>query len=255
MMRIEKILLSLACAAAMLPAHAQTAQPGMQTAGAVVIVPAYGEVTQANDEARATFMLEEQDKDKEKAASRVNLKMKQGADIIRGADPQARLKTHGYYTYPVYDESQPPRANNASSLRQPVGWRVGQYLEVTTVNLSALPKTVAAAQKLLALNGLQFGLSDAATARLDQQRIESSYRHLNERVAAIARAMGRRPADAVLETIDFEASGAYAPQADMARAKTMSMAAVRESAPVEEPSFEPGETTLQMRVVGKVKFK
>ncbi len=249
----------LACAVALLPAQAQEAsatQAGVQTAGALVIVPAYGEVTQVNDEARATFMIEEQDKDKAAAASRVNQKMKQGADIIRGADPQAKLKTHGYYTYPVYGEDQPPpRPNAANRLRQPVGWRVGQYLEVTTVNLSALPRTVAAAQKLLALNGLQFGLSDAATARLDQQRIESSYRHLNERIAAIARAMGRRPADAVLETIDFEGSGAYAPQADMAQAKTMSMAAAREAAPVEEPSFEPGETTLQMRVVGKVKFK
>lgn len=254
-MRLNKILVLLACAATMSFAQAQT---GVQTAGTLVVVPAEGEVTQANDEARATFMLEEQDKDKAAAASRVNLKMKQGTDIIRSADPQARLKTHGYYTYPIYsDEPVQPRTGNAAKPRQPVGWRVGQYLEVTTVNLAALPKTVAAAQKLLALNGLQFGLSDAATAKLDQQRIEASYRKLNDRIAAIARAMGRRPADAVLETIDFEATGAYAPQADMARAKTMSMApaSARESAPVEEPNFEPGETTLQMRVVGKVKFK
>lgn len=253
MNRFVPILLSLACAAANLPAHAQA---GVQTAGAQIIVPAYGEVTQPNDEARATFMVEEQDKDKAAAASRVNLKMKQGIDIIRAADPQAKLKTHGYYTYPVYaDEPAPPRPAAGSRARQPVGWRVGQYLEVTTLNLAALPKTVAAAQKLLALNGLQFGLSDAATAKLDQQRIEASYRHLNARIAAIAKAMGRNSADAVLETIDFEASGAYAPQADMARAKTMSMTAPREAVPVEEPSFEPGETSLQMRVVGKVKFK
>jgi uncharacterized protein YggE len=253
MMRFARILLPLACAAALLPSYAQS---GVQTTGTLVIVPAYGEVTQPNDEARASFMVEEQDKDKAAAASRVNLKMKQGAEIIRVTDPQAKLKTHGYYTYPVYaDEPAPPRPASGSRTRQPVGWRVGQYLEVTTLNLSALPKTVAAAQKLLALNGLQFGLSDVATGKLDRQRIEASYQHLNERIAAIAKAMGRNPADAMLETLDFEVSGAYAPQADAARAKTMSMAAGREVAPVEEPSFEPGETTLQMRVVGKVKFK
>lgn len=252
-MRLNKILVLLACAATMSIAQAQA---GVQTAGTLVVVPAEGQVTQVNDEARATFMLEEQDKDKAVAASRVNLKMKQGTDIIRNADPQARLKTHGYYTYPIYnDEPVLPRSGNASKPRQPIGWRAGQYLEVTTTNIASLPKTVAAAQKLLALNGLQFGLSDAATAKLDQQRIEASYRNLNERIAAIARAMGRRPADAVLEMIDFEASGAYVPQADMARAKTLGMASAREAAPVEEPSFEPGETTLQMRLVGKVKFK
>lgn len=252
-MQITHFLVSLACVAALLPAHAQS---GVKTAGTLVIVPAYGEVTQPNDEARATFMIEEQDKDKAAAASRVNVKMRQGADIIRAGDPQAKLKTHGYYTYPVYaDETAPPRPAGNSRSRQPVGWRVGQYLEVKTLNLNDLPKTVAAAQKILALNGLQFGLSEVATTRLDSQRIEASYKNLNERIAAIAKAMGRNPADAVLETIDFEASGAYAPQSDMMQAKSMRASAAREAAPVEEPSFEPGETSLQMRVVGRVKFK
>ena len=35
----------------------------------------------------------------------------------------------------------------------------------------------------------------------------------------------------------------------------MSRSAKMEQADVSEPSFEPGETTLQMRLVGKVKFK
>ncbi len=245
----RNFLFALSCMLVLPPVQAQS---NPQTAGTLVIVPAYGEVRHINDEARATYMIEEQDKDKAVAASRVNLKMKQGTDIIKREDPAAILKTHGYYTYPVYPED-PSRQN--ARLRQPTGWRVGQYLEVTTTNLAALPKTVAAAQKLLALNGLQFVLSNAATKKLDEQRIEAAYKNLNERIAAIAKAMGRRPADAVLETIDFEASGAYAQQGDSGQPKMATMAAGREAAPVEEPSFEPGETTLQMRVVGKVKFK
>jgi hypothetical protein len=35
----------------------------------------------------------------------------------------------------------------------------------------------------------------------------------------------------------------------------MRAASMNDAAPVEEPSFEPGETTLNMRVVGKVRFK
>jgi hypothetical protein len=35
----------------------------------------------------------------------------------------------------------------------------------------------------------------------------------------------------------------------------MRSAAVQEAQVVEEPSFEPGETTLQMRAVGKVRFR
>ena len=232
--------------------NVSASQAQVQTAGTLVVVPAYGEVKHVNDEARITLMIEEQDKDKAAAASRVNQKMKQGAEIVKREDPQAILKTRGYYTYPVYPEDQ-PRPNN--KLRQPAGWRVGQYLEVTTTSLGNLPKTVAAAQKILALNGLQFGLSDATARQLDQKRIDATYRNLTERIAAIAKAMGRNAADAVLETVDFEGSGAYAQNEAAPQMKSMSAAAMQQAAQVEEPSFEPGETALQMRVVGKVKFK
>jgi predicted secreted protein len=226
----------------------------VQTNGTLVIVPAFGEVKYPNDEARVILMIEEQDKDKAAAASRVNRKMKQGIEIIKREDPQAILKTRGYYTYPVYPEDQArPLQNNKS--RQPTSWRVGQYLDVTTSNLNGLPKTVAATQQLLALNGLQFGLKEETSKKLDEKRINATYKNLTERIAAIAKAMGRNVSDAVLETVDFEGSGAYAPH-EMSTAKmAMRAASGIESAPVEEPSFEPGETTLQLRVVGKVKFK
>ncbi|RZI43082.1 DUF541 domain-containing protein [Herbaspirillum sp. HC18] len=248
MSRIFAGLLSMSLSAGICAAYAQNV---VQTSGTLVIVPAYGEVRQANDEARATLMIEEQDKDKSVAASRVNLKMKQGTDIVKKEDPQAVLKTRGYYTYPVYADDQiQPRQNNRG--RQPVGWRVGQYLEVTTSNLATLPKTVAAAQQVLALNGLGFGLTETTGKKLEEQRIAAAYRNLTERIAAIAKAMGRNPADAVLDTVDFEASGAYAQDTHAAKAMR---AAPMESKPVEEPSFEPGETTLGMRVVGKIRFK
>jgi hypothetical protein len=41
------------------------------------------EVRHPNDEARATLMIEEHDKDKAVAASRVNLKMKQGIETVK----------------------------------------------------------------------------------------------------------------------------------------------------------------------------
>lgn len=228
-------------------------QVSIQTSGALVVVPAFGEVKYPNDEARATFMIEEHDKDKAIAASRVNQKMKQGVDILKREDPQATLKTRGYYTYPVYpEESVQPRQTGKT--RQPASWRVGQYLELTTSNLLGLPRTVAAAQKVLALNGLHFGLTDASSKKLEEQRIAAAYGNLTERIAAIAKAMNRNLSDAMLDTIDFEASGAYAPQQDAYSAKAM-RSSVAEAVQVEEPSFEPGETTLGMRVVGRVRFK
>lgn len=223
----------------------------VQTAGTVVVVPAYGEVRAPNNQAVATFMVEEQDKDKATAASRANQKMKQGLEILKKEDPHAILKTRGYYTYPVYSDDQVPR--QAGKPRQPAAWRVGHYLDMTTTNLDALPRTVAAAQRVLALNGLHFGLSEDAARKLEEQRITAAYRNLLDKIQAIARAMGRSPAEAVLDTIDFEASGNYALQETLTAPKPMRAAMAEPQ--VEEPSFEPGETTLNTRVVGRVRFK
>jgi predicted secreted protein len=253
-MSLSKILIIAGLAlSSTVQAQAPVAAPS--TSGTLVIVPAFGEVKHANDEATLTFAVEEHDKDKNAAAARVNQKMKQGVEIVRRADPSAELKTLGYYTYPVYPEIPPRPLSTVPSRPIPAAWRVGQYLEVKTRNLAALPKTAAAAQKVLSINNLQFGLAPETTKLLDERRIAETYRNLNARIASIARAMGRAPADAVLDTVDFEGSGQYAAQdaraAPMAR---MSMAK-QESEAMPEPSFEPGETTLQMRLVGKVKFR
>ncbi len=239
----------IVCFLLSLPLQATYAQ---STAGTLLIVPANGEVRHANDEARATLMIEEQDKDKAAAASRVNQKMKQGIDILRQTDPSASLKTRGYYTYAVYaDES----ARSGAKPRQQTGWRVGQYLDMTTTSLDTLPRTIAAAQRVLALNGLQFGLSAASSKKLEQERIDAGLLNLTERLAMIAKGMGRNLADAVIETIDFEASGAYAQNEGFAPKAMLRAQVAQDAMAVEEPSFEPGETTLNMRLVGRIRFK
>lgn len=236
---------------------AQVNAQNLPSAGTLVIVPATGEVTSVNDEATASFMIEEQDKDKAAAASRVNQKMKQGTEIVRREDPGAKLKTLGYYTYPVYPEDRPlPNGLPSGKARVPTGWRVGQQLEVKTSNIAGLPKMTAAVQQVLGLNSIQFGLSPALLRKLDDQRIAATYRNLNERIGSIAAAMGRKASDATLEVVDLEASGNYGGDgAEHKGAPMMMMRAAAQDAQVAEPSFEPGETTLHMRVVGKVRFK
>jgi uncharacterized protein YggE len=255
MSRFLFLLFALFASTALAQSQSQ-GQTALQTSGTLVVVPAFGEVRHPNDEARATFMVEEQDKDRTAAVNRVNQKMKQGTDIIKREDPRARLETRGYHTYPVYaDEgASPPRPlQGRPAQRQIVGWRVSQYLEVTTPNIAALPRTFAAAQSILALSGLQFGLSEATMKTLEERRIAAAYANLVERMSAIATAMGRSMADVVLDTVDFEGSGGYVPQAEAA--PRMLSAKAMDAGSVEEPSFEPGETTLSMRVVGRARFQ
>jgi uncharacterized protein YggE len=248
-----RFLASIALSCFLSGMSAAYAQSSLETSGTLVVVAAHGEVKAMNDEAIATFMIEEQDKDRAAAASRVNQKMKQGIAIIKRADAQAKLETRSYYTYPVYAEEEVQPLNRAKA-RELVGWRVGQYLEVVTGNIASLPATVASAQNVLALNGLQFRLNDATRKRLEEERIAAAYQDLNVRTMAIAKAMGRKVSDATLETLDFEGSGNYAPQQEAYAARTMS-ARSKSQQLVEEPSFEPGETTLSTRVVGKIRFR
>jgi uncharacterized protein YggE len=250
------LMKTVAAAVLVLGAAHAGAQAQVPATGTTVIIPAYGEVKAPNDQATAVLAIEEQDRDKAAAASRVNQKMKQGLEILKREDPQASLKTMNYYTYPVYPEDRPVQPLAANKPRVPTAWRVGHYVEVKTTNLAGLPKTVAAAQKVLTLNAINFGLTPAATKKLDDQRIAATYRNLNERIASVAGAMGRPVADAVLDTVDFEGSGNYADR-EGAPAPVMMMArkSAMDAAEVAEPSFEPGETTLQMRLVGKVRFR
>lgn len=246
-----KYLAMAALAACVFSAHAQS----LSTAGTLVVVPAYGEVKRVNDQASATLSVEEVDKDKAAAASRVNTKMKQGLDIVKKADPHASLKTLNYYTYPVYPDEPTQIQGQPRKPRVPTAWRVGQSLQVVTTNLDALPKTVAAAQAVLSLNSLHFSLSPDATRQLEDQRIAATYQNLNERMVSIAKAMGRKVGDAVLDTVDFEGSGNYTDRVSVAGSRVMAMASNAPPPVVAEPSFEPGETTLSMRLVGKVRFK
>jgi uncharacterized protein YggE len=244
-----------------LAAQAQTAPAAAAatTSGALIIVPAYGEVKHANDEATVTFSVEEQDKDRAAAQARVNQKMKQGTEIVRREDPQAELKTVNYYSYPVYPEvpDSPRPLANQPARRIPVGWRVGQYLEVKTRSLDKLPKTAAAAQKVLGITNIDYHLSPELTRKLDDERIAATWRNLNERIGSIARAMGRNVSDAVIDTVDFEGSGNYVGGQDAAAPAPMAMMRAKhaESAETPEPSFEPGETRLTMRLVGKLRFR
>src|SRR3569832_1849031 len=84
-------------------AHAQTS---ISTSGTLVIVPAYGEVRQTNDEAHAIWMIEEQDKDKSVAASRANLRGGRGGGGGGRGGPAAARGARGGGAGPGGQEEQ-----------------------------------------------------------------------------------------------------------------------------------------------------
>jgi predicted secreted protein len=220
--------------------------------GTLVSVSGNAEIKVANDQATLNFFIEEQDKDKALAASRVNQKMKSGTELAKKEDPSAQLTTRGYYSYPIYADELNNKPG-AASKRQLIGWRVGQYLEVKTTNLKNLTSLAAALQKTLALSGVSFDLTDQARKNLEEKRIEAGYKNFQDRVRMISKAMGRKESDVIIESLEFDPSENISTMQDSGRMYAMKAAPAAEA--VAETSFEPGETAVTIRVFGKVRVK
>ena len=124
--------------------------------------------------------------------------------------------------------------------RSIVGWRVRQGVTLRTENLAALPKTVAAAQSLLSLGGIDFRLSKAARERVEGQLIQQAIANFNARVAAAAQALGVPPARVRIEELNF--GGREGGPVPVAAARMAAMA----SDAVPAPSFEAGRSSERL---------
>lgn len=220
-------------------AAAQATAP--RSEGTVLLLTGTAELEVANDEALASFYLEQQDADLQRAQSLVNERVAQAIAQLKRADLKGQVETAGYSSYPVYA----PGAQ-----RKLVGWRVWQGISLRTTDLAALPRAVAAAQQLLALGGIDFRLSRPAREKVEGELIALAIANLNAKIAAAARALNA-PADKVrLEELNFGVTPAPpVPLATRARAEMMM------SAPqVEEPRFEAGRSLQQLTVTARARL-
>ncbi len=220
------------------PASAQPQLP-LPPAGTLVLMTAAAEVELANDEAVANFFYEAQDADLTRAQSTVNQRVGDGTAALKRADPKAQVETSGYSSYPVY---------SSGSNRTITGWRVRQGVMVRTDNLAALPKTVAAAQPLLALGGVDFRLSKGARDKVEAQLIQLAVANLSARFAAAGQSMSVPPNRIRVEEINFGVREAAPPQPMMMRS------AMQSSDAVAPPTFESGRSLERLSVTGKARF-
>src|SRR5512134_3312641 len=231
------ILATVLIASALLPAAAQTAPA--PSGGALVLMTGHAEVELPNDEAVASFFYEAQDADLTRAQSQVNQRVGDGTAALKRADPKAQIETSGYSSFPVY---------STGTSRNIVGWRVRQGLTLRTENLTALPKTIAAAQPHLALGGIDFRLSKAAREKVEAQLIQQAIANLNARFAAAAQALGVPASRIRIEEVNFGVRDTIGPQPVMARAAPMALEAAT------PPTLESGRSIERLTVTGKARL-
>lgn len=229
------------CAVAMLLAaavHAQTPMAAGQP-GTVLVMTGFAELELPNDEAIAQLYYETQESDLARAQGAVNQRVGDGMAALRKADPKAEIQSAGYSSTPVYA---------AGSARTLVGWRVRQGVSLRTTSIAELPRTVAAAQSLLAVGQVDFRLSKASRERVQAQLIKQAIANVNARIAAAAEALGVPAARVRLEELNF--GGHEGGPVPMAMARMSAMAA--DSVP--QVTFEPGRSVERQTVTGRARL-
>jgi predicted secreted protein len=218
---------------------AQPAAPA-RFEGTAILITGQAEIEVANDEAVASFHVEVQDADLQRAQAQVNQRAAEATAALKRADPKGEVQSAGYSSYPVYGRD---------GGRRITGWRARQAMTLRTADLAALPKAVAAAQQTAALGGIEFRLSRAARERVEAELIQRALANLNSRVAAAAQAMKVPPERVRSEELNF---GVQAHERPPIMARAMEMRAAGDAMP--EPQFDAGRSLQQLTVTARLRF-
>lgn len=235
-----KLAPSLLLVLFLVAAGAAAQSPAPRLDGPLILMAGAAEIEVPNDEALVSFFVEAQDPDLARAQSQVNQRMADGTALLKRNDPKALIETSGYSSYPIYSRD---------GGRKITGWRVRQSLNLRTVDLAGLSRTVAAAQQQLALGGVAFQLSRAARARVEAELILAALDNLNARVAAAAQALSVPASRVRIEELNFGVHGGEGPPI-VAFARGTAMAAEA----VAEPGFEAGVSAQRQTVTAKVRL-
>ena len=119
-------------------------------------------LTVPNDEAQMNWSAMAQASTLQEATSQAVKAMNKGLSQIKAVSDQLQLQTQYINSYPVYGET---KGNQTPKI---VAWRVTQSLQVIAPDVTLVPKVIESVNGELALDGLNFRVSDTAKAKYDE---------------------------------------------------------------------------------------
>lgn len=239
-MRFPLILTALALLP--LSVHAQE-EPNVLTlpAGeALLHISATEQQDVAQDLLVSTLRIEVEDADSSVVQDKINKAMKAALDeVAKAEDVKAQTLQYNIYKTTV------PRTKEQV-------WRGSQSIEVKSTNAESVLRVTDTLQDLQFLsNGLNYTLSPAKAADIQDSMMEAALEKLQARADRAAKALGKSSATLV----EVNVSGGHLPSpVSMYRGVHMEMAAMK-SADVAPPVASAGETTLDLTVSAKALLK
>lgn len=213
--------------------------------GLTLNVNGVASITVPNDEAQMNWSVSAQAKTLKEATSQAVKAMNEGLSQIKTVSDALKLQTQSMNSYPVYGEV---KGNETPKI---VAWRVSQSLEVIAPDVHLVPAVIEKVNGTLALNGLNFKVSDAARAKYDESLYKLAVADATQRAVWIAQSVGSDAGKVELQSLRFNSSATPRPINLMMRAPAKAM---MDSA-VPTPSVEAGTSELNLTVSAEVLIK
>lgn len=213
--------------------------------GLTLNVNGVASITVPNDEAQMNWSVSAQAKTLKEATSQAIKAMNEGLSQIKTVSDALKLQTQSMNSYPVYGEV---KGNETPKI---VAWRVSQSLEVIAPDVQLVPAVIEKVNGTLALNGLNFKVSDAARAKYDESLYKLAVADATQRAVWIAQSVGSDAGKVELQSLRFNSSATPRPINLMLRAPAKAM---MDSA-VPAPSVEAGTSELNLTVNAEVLIK
>ena len=213
--------------------------------GLTLNVNGVASITVPNDEAQMNWSVSAQAKTLKEATSQAIKAMNEGLSQIKTVSDALKLQTQSMNSYPVYGEV---KGNETPKI---VAWRVSQSLEVIAPDVQLVPAVIEKVNGTLALNGLNFKVSDAARAKYDESLYKLAVADATQRAVWIAQSVGSDAGKVELQSLRFNSSATPRPINLMMRATGKAM---MDSA-VPAPSVEAGTSELNLTVSAEVLIK
>ena len=188
----------------------------------------------ANDWITAVVGTSDEDSDAARLADRVNKKMNEALDVAKKAKG-VTVKSGGYSTQPVYDKDS-----------RIARWSASQDLILESSDVDAVSALVGKLQDKLLLRSIAFSVSTDTRRKTEDALIGDALTAFAERAKKIAGGLGAR--DYQIVSVSIQTPGGGAPVPMYARAE-MAMDKVA------APSFESGQSTLQVRVDATIELE
>ena len=171
--------------------------------------------------------------------------MNKGLSQIKAVSDQLQLKTQYINSYPVYGET---KGNQTPKI---VAWRVTQSLQVIAPDVTLVPKVIESVNGELALDGLNFRVSDTAKAKYDESLHKLAVADATQRAVWIAQSVGSEASKVQLQSLRFSGSANPRPLNVMMAASAKS---ARDAAVI-APQLEAGTSDLNLTVSAEVLIK